>query len=427
MSDATIDRVPLDRVPLPPMARRMLLATGVSALGNGLVLPFLVVYLHQIRGMPTSVAGLVVAFQAVLGFVIAPLGGALIDRIGPRPVMLIAPLVMALGSLAYAGVHTPLQALGASFLMSLGAAALWPAGATMMSRLVDEEQRTRTFGIQFMLLNLGIGVGGLISGLVVDLARPRTFELLYVGDAFTFLLYALIVLSMVGVGGRLPQDPAEEAPTGGYRDVLRDRAMVRLTVVSLLLLSSGYGALEVGFPVFSTQFVGVSPRLVAFGYVGNTIAIVLGQLFALRVVAGRSRSHVIAAVGVIWAASWALLALALPVHSHVVVVALVLLVPVVFAVGETLWQPVAPALVNELAPEHLRGRYNAFGSLTWNVAGVVGPACAGLLLGANHPYAWIALVVGGALAASLATIGLRRVLSPAQDGRPVIPVDTPVG
>ena len=411
------------RAPLPPLARRLLLATAVSALGNGLVLPFLVVYLHQVRGMPTSVAGLVVAFQAVLGFVVAPAAGALIDRIGPRPVMIVSPLIMALGSLAYSMVRTPVQALGAAFLLALGGAALWPAGATMVSRLVGDEQRSRAFGIQFMLLNLGIGIGGLIAGLVVDVSRPRTFELLYVGDAVTFVAYALIMSTFVGVGGALPRDPSGDEPTGGYRDVLRDRAMVRLSIVSLLLLSSGYGALEVGFPVFATQVVGVSPRLVAFGYVGNTVAIVLGQLYALRLVEGRSRSRVIAVVGIIWAGSWLLLGLAVPVDSHVVVVSLVLLSPVVFALGETLWQPVAPSIVNELAPEHLRGRYNAFGSLTWNVAGVVGPATAGLLLGADHPVWWLAVVIGGSLAGSVATIGLRRQLTTVQDGR----VPTPVG
>jgi len=240
MPSPTAVRAP--RAPLPPLARRLLLATAVSALGNGLVLPFLVVYLHQVRGMPTSVAGLVVAFQAVLGFVVAPVGGALIDRVGPRPVMIVAPLVMALGSLAYSMVRTPVQALGAAFLLALGGAALWPAGATMVSRLVGEEQRSRAFGIQFMLLNLGIGIGGLVAGLVVDVSRPRTFELLYVGDAVTFVAYALIMSTFVGVGGALPQDPSGEDPTGGYVDVLRDRAMVRLSIVSLLLLSSGYGA-----------------------------------------------------------------------------------------------------------------------------------------------------------------------------------------
>ncbi len=55
----------------------------------------------------------------------------------------------------------------------------------------------------------------------------------------------------------------------------------------------------------------------------------------------------------------------------------------VFALGETLSGPIVPSLVNDLAPDHLRGRYNAVQSLVWGVSGALGPAFAGLLLGAG--------------------------------------------
>ncbi len=208
----------------------------------------------------------------------------------------------------------------------------------------------------------------------------------------------------------------EEHEQGGYRDVLRDRAMLRLSAVALVLLASGYGALELGYPAFVTQVLHVAPRVVAFGFVANTLAIVLGQMVAIRLIQGRSRSRVLATVGVLWAVSWGVLGLAVPISTQAVVVTLVLAAPVVFALGETIFQPVMPALVNELAPEHLRGRYNAMSSLVWNVAGVVGPAIAGLLLGAHLGGLWIAVVVGGCLVAGAAALRLRRTLTPAQDG-----------
>lgn len=399
---------------LPPLAWRLLGATTLSALGNGLVLPFLVVYLHDVRGLPTSVAGLVVAWQALVGFALAPLGGAVIDRVGPRPVLLIGPVVMAAGVTAMGQARTTGQAFAAASLLAVGGAALWPGGATLMARLVPEETRQRAFGIQFMLLNLGIGVGGLLAGLVVDVARPRTFELLYVADAVTFLGYAAVVATMRGVGGPVPRDPDQVA--GGYRDVLRDRAMVRVALVSLVMLTCGYGAIEVGYPAFATQVAGVSPRLVAFGYVGNTVTIVLGQLYVLRLLQGRSRSRTISLVGVVWALSWLLLGLAGLAERSALVTGLVLATPVLFAVGETLWQPVLPALVNELAPETLRGRYNALGSLTWALAGMLGPALSGLLIGAGWVLVWVILFVTGCLVASGLALRLRRVLSPMQDG-----------
>jgi MFS family permease len=59
---------------------------------------------------------------------------------------------------------------------------------------------------------------------------------------------------------------------------------------------------------------------------------------------------------------------------------------VVFGVGETLQAPTQPPLVADLAPDRLRGRYFALGSMSWSVGGILGPAVGGALLG-WHPLA----------------------------------------
>jgi len=198
-------------------------------------------------------------------------------------------------------------------------------------------------------------------------------------------------------------------------------------VVSLVLLASGYGALDVGYPVFSTQILDQAARVVAFGFVGNTAVIVIGQMLAIRFVAGRSRSRLVGLVGIIWASSWLLIGVAAGVHSAQARVVLVLLSPAVFAVGETIFQPVVPALANDLAPEHLRGRYNAMASVTWNLAGMIGPALAGILLGGGRPGLWVAAVTGGCLLGAAGTIWLGRALTAAQDGRAQAQVTVAVG
>ena len=320
---------------------------------------------------------------------------------------------------AYTFVTSVPAALGAASLFAVGGSAFWPAGATLMAQLVGEKLRQRAFGVQFMVLNLGIGIGGLVAGIVVDTHDPGTFQALYLGDALTFVAYFAVVATLRGYGGPPVHDEGAAPPEGSYRDLLRDHALLRLVLVSLVMLACGYGAVEVGFPAFSTTQAGVSPRVVAFGYVGNTVLIVLGQLLVLRLLQGRSRSRLLALVGVLWAASWVVLGLAAVVPAGWAAVALVVVSPSVFAVGETIWQPVAPAIVNDLAPDHLRGRYNAVGSLTWNVAGVAGPLLAGLLLGTGRPTLWIVVVTGGSLAAGAVALRLRTVLTAAQDGRSV--------
>jgi MFS family permease len=57
------------------------------------------------------------------------------------------------------------------------------------------------------------------------------------------------------------------------------------------------------------------------------------------------------------------------------------LTAMLFALGETMMSPTIPAIVNDLAPEELRGRYNAVHSLAWSAGHIVGPALAGFLLG----------------------------------------------
>jgi MFS family permease len=87
-----------------------------------------------------------------------------------------------------------------------------------------------------------------------------------------------------------------------------------------------------------------------------------------------------------------------------------------FGLGETIWSPIGPSIVNELAPEELRGRYNAVSGWVWSVSGTVGPALAALLLGAQLSVLWLALVIAGCLTAALLMARLHSRLTAQQDG-----------
>jgi hypothetical protein len=145
--------------------------------------------------------------------------------------------------------------------------------------------------------------------------------------------------------------------------------------------------------------------------------IVVAQVWVIKRIEGRSRSKVLLLVAIAWSACWVLLAASSLVST--VAAAIIITVGVsIFAVGETLWSPVAPSLVNDFAAPHLRGRYNAVGGLVWSVAGAIGPALAGAMLGAGLGVLWALVVAGGALLAGLVLLSLRGLLTPAEDGRP---------
>ena len=161
---------------------------------------------------------------------------------------------------------------------------------------------------------------------------------------------------------------------------------------------------------------GIPAHYLGWAFGANTAAIVLGQLVTLRLIKGRRRSRMLALCAAIWSVSWAVIALSDAVDGWTSV-ALVVVGLGVFGLGETLWAPLAPAIVNDLATEELRGRYNALQGMTWTVAMIVGPALAGLLIGNGLAHVWVALHRrghGGRGACCCSE--LRRHLTPAQDG-----------
>ena len=79
-----------------------------NAFGNGVVLPFTLIYLHNVRGISLAVAGLVIATNAAVALVAGPLSGPLVDRIGGRLVLATALVLLAVGFAFYPFVHATL-------------------------------------------------------------------------------------------------------------------------------------------------------------------------------------------------------------------------------------------------------------------------------------------------------------------------------
>jgi MFS family permease len=63
----------------------LLSGSFANAFGNGVVFPFVLIYLHNVRGISLGVAGLAIATAGVASLVAGPVAGALIDRAGRSP------------------------------------------------------------------------------------------------------------------------------------------------------------------------------------------------------------------------------------------------------------------------------------------------------------------------------------------------------
>jgi MFS family permease len=391
-STATLRSFWLD---LPREGRMLLSIVVVQFLGTGLVLPFLVVYLHEIRGFSLDDVGLLIGLGPLMGFVAVGPGGSIIDKYGARVVMLFTMCLEVFADLALTFASTLPIAVVAIALQGIAFGIEWPAAQSLIATVVPSRLRQRYFGVNFTLLNLGIGLGGIVGGLVVNVRHPITFQAIYVADALTFLpaIYLLSV-PLRHLAGR-PVHDDEPPPAETYLQVMR-RPGVRL-VMLLSFVSSyvGYSQLNAGTQAFAREIGRISTRGLGFAYACNTLVIVLLQLVVLRRIEGRRRTRVIMVMSLIWSVAWLLLGSSGLLPGTFGATVLVAACASVFALGETLLQPTIPALVNDLAPDHLRGRYNALSTATFSLAAIVAPVIAGWLIGNGGGAAYIAQLVVG--------------------------------
>jgi MFS family permease len=375
-----------------------------NAFGNGVAYPFTVIYLHNVRGFSLGIAGLVLATNAVVGLGAGPLAGVVVDRFGARVTLAVSLLLMAIGFGSFPWVTEPWHAFLASAIAGVGNGGFWPSQSTLLAGLTPQTRRHAAFALQRVSRNLGIGLGGITGGLIATTSDASSFTVLYMIDAITFVAFA-VVLSFVPEP-ELPEEAHERR--GRYLDVLRHRVFVAFVALNVLFVAAGYAQLEL-LPVFAKNEAGVTERAIGVIFFANTLVIVLAQLPVSKLLEGRRRMRSLAVMTVLWAAAWVgvMLSGAL-LDASAAAVAFGLAV-MVFAIGECFQGPTQGALVADLAPAHVRGRYMAVSTLSWEAGFIIGPAAGGFILAAE-PLALWPLAACVCLAAGAGALALERSL-----------------
>ncbi len=398
---------------LPRPAWIILGGDALSAIGTGMTLPFFVVYLHRVRGIELEIAGLAVATIALASLPGNAVGGFLTDRVGARRAVLTGLVLSAVGAASIAFVSAPWEAFAAAAASGFGIAVFFPAFDSLLAVTVESEQRSSVFAVRHATMNSGFGIGGLVAAAIVEFDSVRTFQVLYLIDAASFLAVVPLLLALRGIGIRPERDA--KSRRAGYRSVLRDRVFLRVVLLTLLLFGLGYAQLNAAFPAFATGPGGIGAKALAIAFAVNTLAVVLLQLPVLRLVQGHRRSAALSLVFALWAVTWAVTLTAGSLGGGAAAVTLFAAAVAIFALGETLMSPSVQPLVNDLAPDQLRGRYNAVYTFALTTGYILGPVIAGAALGAGHANALFLALVAACLAAALGASRLGRSLPAAAD------------
>lgn len=400
----------------PHLSRKVwLLQLGVliNFFGNGLVAPFLLIYLHYGRHVPIALAGTAIALGGVTAISSGLLVGTVADRIGSRNTLIVGMVCNAGAYLAYTQVTAVWQAFIVGTMVGVGTGMFGPSAQSLLASLVPAAQRHVAFAQQRLTSVLGLGLGALAGGAISSSGRLESYIALLVLDAATFGIFAAILLLLPS--GRVSRS---QTAAGSYREVLRDRAFVRLAGTNIILVTAGLAAMLVLLAPYAKGQAHVPQIALGAIYAANTLTIVLAQLPVVRLVEGRNRMRMLALGSRAWVIAW-VLCLTAGLWLRGLSAALVIgLAAVVYALGECLYSAIMVPTASILAPEHLRGRYLGALGLTFQGGYMLGPSLGGLILG-GAPLALPALAATACLLAAIATRFVDVVLSPEQRETPL--------
>ncbi len=347
---------------LPPTFWWLWTGTLVNRAG-AFVLPFLAFYLTDELALSPSFVGLVLGSFGLGGVVAALGGGDLADRFGRRPVLLGSQVATAVNLVALGLTTQRTLVLVMVALLGLTSNTSRPAFAAMTADIVAPADRLRAFSLNYWAINLGFAIAPALAGLLAT----SGYLTLFLVDAGTTLVFALLIFL------RVPESRPEVHGTGGQAagsitDVLRDRVFL------------SFVALVFGFAVVFMQHLSSLP--VQMGDDGlqpsqyGTVIALNGALIVLVTVplSGYLQrfpsSRVLAASGVFvglgfGATTWASTPL-----EYAGTVA-------VWTVGEVIGAGIGSAVVANLSPAALRGRYQGVFGFSFALAAMVAPLAGG--------------------------------------------------
>lgn len=369
---------------LPAAAWVLFFGAFVNRAGT-FVLVFLVIWLTE-EGYSPAQAGAAVSAYGLGALGASVLGGYLADRLGRRNAIALSMLSAAATMLVLSQAGTLPLVLVLSALAGLTSELYRPAAGALLADLIPPRRRLTGYALYRLAINLGFAAGPVAAGLLAE----RSFFLLFVGEAASSAVFGLAALLFLPQGTRSAR--AEEEPGELVRAIRGDRRF-QLFLVASLLSAFVYFQQQGALPL---HVVDQGLSFATFGALIslNGLVVVLLEL-PLTLITGRHAPRPVIAVGFL------LTGIGFALTAWAEDVPLLALTVVIWTVGEIASMPVAQTYVADLAPPHLRGRYQGAWGLTFGLALVLAPVVGTAAYAASSTGLWLSCGALGVVSALL--------------------------
>lgn len=340
----------------------------VHTIGTGLYLTAGVLYFTEAVHLPAGQVGLGLGLAGLVALALGVTVGHLADRYGARGVYRATLVVQALATAGFV--------LADSFwpfvLAVCAAAGAKTAGVAAHSPLVrhyggDRPQEFRAY--LRAVTNVGISLGAVLAGWVVQVGTLTAYQLMVLGNAFAFVVCAVLLTLL---------PPVAPVPTdGGPRWIaLRDHPYLLLTALDGVMAVQ-FKVLTVGIPLWLVGATAAPHWLISGTILTSTVIVIAFQVRASRsIVSASAGGSAYRRAGMTFLVSCSLISLSAGTPAWAAAT-LLLVAAVIHTVGE-LWYSAAGFEVSfAFAPRHATGQYLGVFGLGAGLAEAFGP---GLLI-----------------------------------------------
>jgi len=346
----------------------LIFATFIDRLGGFLLFPFFSVYLIKHFEVTIIEVGFLFSIFASGSIIGSTIGGALTDKYGRRSMMLFGLISSGIGSILM-GIVDDLELffLIAAVLGVLGDLG-GPARQAMVVDLLSEETRADGFGLLRVAVNLAAVIGPILGGLLLY----RSFLFLFIGDAVSSLITALIVFIVIPETKPEKQDdkPEESIITTlvGYKEVLKDHVFIMFLAVSALTVLV-YMQMNSTLSVFLWEVYMFPLELFAVLLAMNALMVVILQFPITRLTSKFAPMKMMALGTLLYMIGFGMYGFISDWYLFFVAMA-------ILTVGEMIVIPVSQGTVARFSSEDKRGRYMAVYGYHWSIPILFGVSAA---------------------------------------------------
>jgi predicted MFS family arabinose efflux permease len=327
-----------------------------------MVVPFMSIYCIQHLHFSIVQAGIIMALFGVGSITGAFIGGKLTDKIGFYDLQVGALLSGGLLFLVLGYQHTFIPMCIGVFILSLCNDSFRPANSTAVAHYSTDANKTRSYSLNRLAVNLGWAFGGALGGFLASV----NYRLLFWVDGSTNI-FAAIMLLLLMPRGKVAKTIRHLDKTTAKTSAYRDKEYL-IFIVLAALFGMCFFQFFIMQPVFYKLEWHFSERYIGFLMATNGILIALVEMVLVHSLEGKRNGLIYISGGVLLGAFGFSMLNVVP-HTQL----FALLVVVVITLAEMLSMPFMNSFWVSRTNAYNRGEYAALYTMSWSAAQVVAP------------------------------------------------------